>query len=622
MLPAIPKPSPQPTPGLPTLSVEMWLNILFGNTSFSYTRENWNLFLSQNTFQAAAMRWEFAKYLGYDAQQQCDVDSVFYSESRGKVFFGQVIYDLQTKFISFAFPTYIKNVRYFHSEFASFYVCGNTVFAYGDNDNSQLGLGHSRRINTPTRVEIPGNPEIEIIVAGENSTFFITKDRRTFACGLNDDGQLGLGDPDLISTPTQIADLNGIAITTIVSCFNNTFFLNANGRVWACGSNKFSQLGLGHEMDERNPRPILFFEGNAVRTIVVAQRCVFFITREGAVFASGTNFSFMMGIGGIKQTTLPMRVTIPNEIPIRMIVTYTNLTFFIGQDGSVFTCGDNSFCQLGISDKFDFVDSPIQVALPQNVVIETVVNEKGVSYFIAQDGRIFECGARYDATLDQRVFIGGRVSSKLTHRVSVAKYFINSVEKYIFITEDGRIASLTEGEFTTVVDFRMLLPQQTITESDVLRQLETFKNNEPIYWLKKTSTGAMENINFTLIRNKTPDLPPSTAEAVFMTRWLLSYPMKKLKKTLSNTTLSQQDITQAKQECNVEFTELLDLIDLKKTANPLLLEHTKKSITPEVMNLAHECLNQKNAQRLIGYLSPSQAQQRLSVTTPSGLCSG
>jgi alpha-tubulin suppressor-like RCC1 family protein len=64
-----------------------------------------------------------------------------------------------------------------------------------------------------------------------------------YACGSNNNGQLGLGDTAHRSTLTQVGtDTNWKS----VSCgYQQILAIKTNGTIWACGLNHLGQLGLG-----------------------------------------------------------------------------------------------------------------------------------------------------------------------------------------------------------------------------------------------------------------------------------------------------------------------------------------------------------------------------------------
>jgi hypothetical protein len=79
------------------------------------------------------------------------------------------------------------------------------VYAWGDNEFGQLGLGDMVVRLTPTKVE--GLPKVKAVAAGYDHSLVLTESGEVYAWGWNDYGQLGLGDTEDRLTPTKVTDL-------------------------------------------------------------------------------------------------------------------------------------------------------------------------------------------------------------------------------------------------------------------------------------------------------------------------------------------------------------------------------------------------------------------------------
>ncbi|MBX9705085.1 MAG: hypothetical protein K5Q00_02430, partial [Gammaproteobacteria bacterium] len=443
-----------------------------------------------------------------------------------------------------------------HSALSSFYVSDNGVFVCGENVFGQLGLGPPQRglVDRLTPVKLPPCISIKTIVAGHFCTYFLTSDGAVFACGRNPFGELGLGHSRGVDTPTEVTIPNHSRIETIVSNSGSTFFLTTDGAVFSCGRNDGGQLGLGHSRDVNTPTEVTIPNRSRIETIAPKFGSTFFLTTDRTVLACGCNDKLRPGLRPSKIWDKPTEVPMLNNTVIKAIELHMPSTFFITEEGH---CGMLSLEPV-------FAQTPLHLfdTSSFSAVIKTLDPGNSVCTLLDADGRI--------------------------------------------ITFDRQLNP------ATLVSFLSLLPPEIIAANDLTAlQLNQLKSNKPVGWFYHTTINGITRNKFTHFQYEIPESSRPTQQPVYMTRWLLSYPMKKLKKTLSNKELPLAEITAARNECDQKFTELLNLIE---SGTPLLLEHTEKSITPEIMDLACACLNHKNFQRLIGHLSRSQAQQWLSVT--------
>src|SRR5436309_2933535 len=80
------------------------------------------------------------------------------------------------------------------------------------------------------------------------SSFVIDKDGRLFAFGFNAYGQLGVGDKTNRLTPVEVPIPQGATRWTVVaSGAYHTLAIADSDKLYAWGSNRFDQLGIGQQ---------------------------------------------------------------------------------------------------------------------------------------------------------------------------------------------------------------------------------------------------------------------------------------------------------------------------------------------------------------------------------------
>ncbi|MEO6832630.1 MAG: T9SS type A sorting domain-containing protein [Chitinophagaceae bacterium] len=125
-----------------------------------------------------------------------------------------------------------------------------TVWACGANTSGQLGNGTT--ISNDTLVQVSGLSGITAIAAGSGHSLFLKNDGSVWACGDNTYGELGDGTTIERNTPIQVSGLSGI---TAIAAGGVAFslFLKSDGSFWACGRNNNGQLGDGTIIDRLIP---------------------------------------------------------------------------------------------------------------------------------------------------------------------------------------------------------------------------------------------------------------------------------------------------------------------------------------------------------------------------------
>ena len=139
---------------------------------------------------------------------------------------------------------------------------GGLVYAMGLNNYGQLGLGDHEPRSNAELIEPPSWNGERIINAGagEHHSLALSAEGHVFAFGRNDFGQLGLAHSVLqgcrvANIPKMIESLTSISMIAVGG--NHSLALNAQAkRVYSWGYGEMGQLGHGVEQDEIEPKII------------------------------------------------------------------------------------------------------------------------------------------------------------------------------------------------------------------------------------------------------------------------------------------------------------------------------------------------------------------------------
>lgn len=217
-----------------------------------------------------------------------------------------------------------------------------TVLAYGDNTYGQTASG-SKYSDKVTEVKFPaGTPAIVGVTAGDNFSMALDKNGNVYAWGYNENGELGLGSTYNVSTPTRIKSLSNIV--KIVAGANHSLALDKNGYVYTWGKNTSGSLGTGANSSITTPRRV----NNVASVIDIAagQDHSMVLTTDGKVYTTGKNEFGQLGAENIISRLNFERVNI--EKPIEYIEAGNRTSIAIDIEGNLWVWGENSDGQLGL----------------------------------------------------------------------------------------------------------------------------------------------------------------------------------------------------------------------------------------------------------------------------------
>lgn len=98
------------------------------------------------------------------------------------------------------------------------------------------------------KIETVGAKHAEDIFCGNHHSFYINQKKQVFSWGMNNHGQLGLGNRLTTAAPTRIRDLDpyeGDYVVSIAGGEHHSIAHTRDGVVYCFGRNDEGQIGLG-----------------------------------------------------------------------------------------------------------------------------------------------------------------------------------------------------------------------------------------------------------------------------------------------------------------------------------------------------------------------------------------
>jgi len=340
------------------------------------------------------------------------------SNSSGQLGFGNsgINTNVLIPTLSFRFGTYMINKAAGHDN-SLFLTNDGTVYSCGLNNSSQLGLGDTINRNIPTLISPNiGTLTISNISCGNGHSLFLTNTGRVYSFGANTDGRLGLGDttnrnvPTLIST--TVGSFNTLTISAIsvgASSFHSVFLTNT-GKVYTCGLNDNGQLGLGDTTNRNVPTLISTTVGSfntlTISAIAGAHKHSLFLTNTGKVYTCGLNTDGQLGLGDTAIRNVPTLIATTvgsfNTLTISAIAGGSFHSAFLTNTGKVYTCGRNDKGQLGLGDTTTR-NVPTLIATTvgsfNTLTISDISCGGSHSLFLTNTGRVYTCGVNTDGQL-------------------------------------------------------------------------------------------------------------------------------------------------------------------------------------------------------------------------------
>lgn len=320
---------------------------------------------------------------------------------------------------------------------------GRLILSTGDNSQGQLGIGTFSGGEDNFTQETTFSDSWDLIAAGEQSAFVITKEGELWAVGANESGQLGINSE--LSQTTYIQEFSeatdwiavsgglnfAVALKTdgtlwssglnnegqlgTANFANSLVFVQEStkatdwgsiacgrdyaiaiknkgtesGTLWGVGNNGIGQLGIGSTTDQ-----VIFVEelGLARNWISVSggKDFTLAVDSNNDLWATGDNTSGQLGIGAtpLQQSTF---LKVDESGDWLSVACGDDFSYATKTDKKVFSTGNNDKGQLSV-DTMDSGRNIFGIALEKNNDYEMVASGDGFSWLIRTDGTLWSTG--------------------------------------------------------------------------------------------------------------------------------------------------------------------------------------------------------------------------------------
>ena len=122
------------------------------------------------------------------------------------------------------------------------------LYSWGNNFTFNLGVESGDIKRTPSHVKGVEKLIVKKIVVSKYHSVILDREGMVYSCGVGEGGRLGHGDDETHLSFRNIQSICEIIIDICAGSFH-TVFLSEQGCVYSCGLNEFGQLGLGNTAD-------------------------------------------------------------------------------------------------------------------------------------------------------------------------------------------------------------------------------------------------------------------------------------------------------------------------------------------------------------------------------------
>lgn len=264
------------------------------------------------------------------------------------------------------------------------------VLCWGKNAAGAVGIGFNGA-DEITPVAIQSTEHFRTLAVGDESVCGITATGATYCWGMNDKGQLGLGDTNHRNAPTWVNhDQDYVNIVATAQSFCG---LTAMGTAWCWGSDEQEQLGNAAVSGNKLLPSALDMSQVTGDTRFISMLAGGWsscgLTSQGNAYCAGAYGDGILGYGGAVSGPAPRPVAVPTSQKFRDLTNGYDHQCGLTSQGHAYCWGNNEYGQLGIAYASEKEIYPRVVSSPGSDVFIHVVAGRSGTCGLGSSGTVF-----------------------------------------------------------------------------------------------------------------------------------------------------------------------------------------------------------------------------------------
>jgi alpha-tubulin suppressor-like RCC1 family protein len=266
------------------------------------------------------------------------------------------------------------------------------VLGWGLNESGELGVGDAMDRTSPA--EVNGRFGLRATSARIGDFLIaVNSAGQVFTSGNGTAGELGTGTfTDHAWRPVKVRLPRGVRVRSAREGFRFAVAVTTSGKVLAWGTGGLGQLGNGQLANRNAPVYVKLPRGVKVTAVSAFNEGAIALTTTGRVLAWGYNFDGELGNGKKADARTPVWVRLPRNTKITSIAAGTTQLLAVTSAGGLLAWGDNSTGQLGIGHTGGLSRVPVRVHLPRGVKVVSASAGQSHSLALTSAGKVLAWG--------------------------------------------------------------------------------------------------------------------------------------------------------------------------------------------------------------------------------------